>query len=156
MVFYAHVHNFSPNLGRSKMALRTRPSLRLFFTWVQRSRAEVGLGTRLITWYFCGTLTHLRSSQRGDDALAPMYATKFNVCNCVRKNSYTAKPVMSAGQHERHSYHVSQYRYCVLQRRQHVEGDKIMPPQLSSYRMTDPRNSSCTEYTVVNAQLTVN
>ena len=56
--------------------------------------------TEVITRYFCGTLTvllHLRSSQRGDDALAPMYATKFNVCHRVRKNSYTAKPVMSAG-----------------------------------------------------------
>ena len=30
---------------------------------------------------------------------------KFNVCHRVRKNSYTAKPVMSAGRHERHSYH---------------------------------------------------
>ena len=30
------------------MASRTRPSLRLFFTWVQRSRAEGGLGTRLV------------------------------------------------------------------------------------------------------------
>ena len=39
--FYAHVHNLSPNMGRSKMASRTRP---LFFTWVQRSRA---VGTRL-------------------------------------------------------------------------------------------------------------
>ena len=64
--------------------------------------------TEVITRYFCGTLTvllHLRSSQRGDDVLAPMYATKFNVCHRVRKNSYTAKPVMSAGRHERHSYH---------------------------------------------------
>ena len=87
--------------------------------------------------YASGTSTPSIITARGL-SLAPTYATKY-VCQRDRNNSCTAKPVMSAGQHKRHSYHgftLTDTAYSNIVNTSKWRVTKIMS-QLSSYDWSD-------------------